>query len=84
MIFSGFFLRLFSLTAPKKQLAPIEVTVELCKQYRNFLPDRYHGDTPMNYFSEFKRMVKAATIQGYFRWNPPEDVKAIPSKKELL
>jgi len=38
----------------------------------------------MNYFSEFKRMIKAATKQGYFRINPAEDVKAKTGKNRRL
>lgn len=60
----------------KKFVAPIEMTENLCQRYRSYLLDRFRGDTPMNYFSEFKRMIKTATKQGYFRTNPAEDVKA--------
>jgi integrase len=38
----------------------------------------------MNYFSEFKRMIKAATKQGYFRINPAEDVKAKTGKNRKI
>lgn len=43
------------------------MTEELCQRFRNHLLDNFNGDTPMNYFSEFKRMIKAATKQGYFK-----------------
>jgi integrase len=65
----------------KKSLPPVEITEDLCQRFRNHLLDKFNGDTPMNYFSEFKRMVKAATKQGYFRDNPAEDVKAKPGKR---
>jgi len=68
----------------KKSLPPIEITEELCKRFRNHLLDNFNGDTPMNYFSEFKRMIKAATKQGYFRINPAEDVKAKAGKNRKL
>jgi hypothetical protein len=42
-------------------LAPIEVTENLCQRFRKYLLDRFNGDTPANYFSRFKRVVKAAT-----------------------
>jgi len=38
--------------------------------------DRFNGDTPANYFSRFKKVIKAATKQGYFRINPAEDLAA--------
>ncbi len=68
----------------KNSLPPIEVTEELCQRFRNHLLDNFNGDTPMNYFSEFKRMIKAATKQGYFRINPAEDVKAKAGKNRKL
>ncbi|HTN05149.1 site-specific integrase [Agriterribacter sp.] len=68
----------------KKQLAPIEVTEELCQRYRNYLLGKFNGDTPMNYFSEFKRMIRAATKQGYFRINPVDEIKAKAGKKRKL
>jgi integrase len=68
----------------KKSLPPIEITEELCQRFRNYLLDHFNGDTPMNYFSEFKRMIKAATKQGYFRNSPAEDVKAKAGKNRKL
>jgi integrase len=68
----------------RKSLSPIEVTEELCQRFRNYLLDRFNGDTPMNYFSEFKRMIKAATKQGYFRMNPAEDIKAKTGKNRRM
>ena len=57
-------------------IPPLQITENLCQRYRAYLLERFKGDTPMNYFSEFKRMMKAATKQGYFRINPVEDLKA--------
>ena len=64
----------------KKEIPPIEITEDLCVRFRNYLLKRFNGETPMNYFSEFNRMVHAAYKQGYFRQNPAEDVKAKPGK----
>src|SRR6202035_86906 len=74
----------FKTFSAKKTIPPIEITEELCKRFRNYLLDRFNGDTPMNYFSEFKRMIKAATKQGYFRINPADDVKAKTGKNRRL
>jgi integrase len=38
----------------------------------------------MNYFSEFKRMIRAATKQGYFRINPVEEIKARAGRNRKL
>jgi len=74
----------FKTFASKKTLSPLEITEELCQRFRNYLLDKFNGDTPMNYFSEFKRMIKASTKQGYFRINPAEDVKAKTGKNRRL
>lgn len=55
-------------------LSPIDVTEELCKNYRQYLLDRLNGECPANYFRPFRRMIKAATKAGYFNDNPAEEV----------
>lgn len=64
-------------------LPPISLTEELCIRFRDFLLERFTGDTPMNYWSRFKKAVKAAFKQRYFTDNPTDDVKgrSNPSKK---
>ncbi|WP_291912233.1 site-specific integrase [Chitinophaga sp. CB10] len=62
-------------------LAPILITENLCERFRKYLLGKYNGDTPANYFARFKRVIKAATKEGYFRINPAEDIatKSNPS-----
>jgi integrase/recombinase XerD len=69
-------LRHFKSFLSKKYLPPVEITGELCAQFRKYLLDCFNGDTPANYFSRFKKVIKAATKQGYFRINPAEDLAA--------
>lgn len=69
-------LRHFKSLLSKKYLPPVEITGELCAQIRKYLLDCFNGDTPANYFSRFKKVIKAATKQGYFRINPAEDLAA--------
>ncbi len=64
----------------KTFLPPIEVTENLCDRYRKYLLDNFNGDTPANYFSRFKKMMKAATKEGYFRINPAEDLASKTNK----
>ncbi|HEY1872387.1 MAG TPA: site-specific integrase [Chitinophagaceae bacterium] len=66
----------------KDFLSPIDINETLCKRFRQYLLDRFTGDTPANYYARFKWVVKAATKDGYFRYNPSEDVKtkSNPSK----
>ncbi|WP_276484724.1 site-specific integrase [Paraflavitalea pollutisoli] len=66
----------FKLFLGKDFLTPIEMTEELSTGFRNYLLEKYTGDTPANYFSKFKKMIRAASKDGYFRINPSEDVKA--------
>ncbi len=67
----------------KDRLSPIEITENLCKRYRTYLLDKLTGKSPADYFGAFKRVLKSATKEGYFRINPTEDIrsKTNPSKK---
>ena len=68
--------RLFKEFLRKDFLTPVDLTENLCFRFRKFLLDRYTGDTPANYFARFKRCVKSATKDGYFRFSPAEDIAA--------
>jgi hypothetical protein len=56
----------------KDFIPPIDVNENLCKRFRQYLLDRFSGDTPANYFARFKWVMKAATKDGYYRYNPAE------------
>ena len=64
-------------------IAPIDITENLCKRFRQFLIDKYTGETPLNYYSRFKWAVNEATADGYFLKNPTEKVfaKSNPSTR---
>ena len=71
----------------KDYISPIDITENLCERFRNYLLDSFNGETPADYFSRFKKVLKTARKEGYFREDPAEDVKAKahPSgKKEIL
>ncbi len=57
-------------------IAPIEITENFCKRFRQFLLDKYTGETPGGHYARFKWVVNAATKDGYFQHNPTEDVAA--------
>jgi len=61
-------------------ISPNEITENLCQRFQRYLLDKFNGDTPANYFSRFKKVVKAAKKEGYFRENPAEDVPAKSNK----
>jgi integrase len=72
----------------KDFISPIEITENFCKRFRQFLLDKYTGETPADYYSRFKWVVNAAESDGYFQKNPTALVyaKGNPSKtlKEIL
>ena len=67
----------------KSYLSPLDITENLCTRFRAHLLKKLTGKSPSDYFQAFKRVVKTAWKEGYFRINPAEDVKAKrnPSKK---
>ncbi len=60
----------------KDFISPVEITEQLCKQFRQYLLDRLTGETPSNYFSRFKWALNTATTEGFFHTNPVLNVKA--------
>ena len=69
-------------------ISAIDITEQLCEQFRDYLLQHLNGETPAGYFLRFKKVMKAATKNGYFRFNPAEDIpaKTKPNKriKEIL
>lgn len=67
----------------KEFISPMDITENLCKRFRQYLLDKFTGDTPANYYARFKRVTKAATKDGYYRYDPADDIKtkSNPSKK---
>jgi integrase/recombinase XerD len=61
-------------------LAPIDVTENLCERFRKYLLEKFNGGTPAGYFARFKRVLKAATKDGYFRISPSADIAAKANK----
>lgn len=72
----------------KDFISAIDITENLCEGFRDHLLKKYNGETPANYFMRFKRVLKAAKKEGYFKNNPSEDVVAKSNKnkqvKEIL
>lgn len=65
-------------------IAPLDITENLSLRFRQYLLDRFNGDTPANYFSHYKKVVKAATKEGYFRYSPVADVTSKTNKNKKL
>lgn len=60
----------FKLFIKNDFIPPVDITENLCKRFRQFLLDKYTGETPGNYYARFKWVLNAATSDGYFRVNP--------------
>ncbi len=75
-----------SLTAfiKKDFIPPIDITENLYERFRDYLLKKYNGETPANYFMRFKRVLKAAKKDGYFRTNPAENVVANSNKNKQI
>ncbi|MDP4265607.1 MAG: site-specific integrase, partial [Bacteroidota bacterium] len=66
----------FKLFIKKDFIAPIDITENFCKRFRQYLLDKFTGETPGGYYARFKWVVKAAASDGYFFKNPTEQVFA--------
>ena len=64
-------------------ISPVDITENFCKRFRQYLLDRFKGETPLNYYSRFKWVVNAAASDGYFQKNPTEKIfsKSNPSAR---
>jgi len=57
-------------------ISPVDITDNFCKRFRQYLLDKFTGETPGNYFARFKWVVNAAKKEGYFRDSPVEDISS--------
>jgi len=73
----------FKLFVKSDFIAPIDINENFCKRFRQYLLDKFTGETPGGYYARFKWVVKAATSDGYFLKNPTEKIfaKSNPSAK---
>jgi len=60
----------------KDNISAEDITEKVCRRFQEFLLERYNGETPSGYFMRFKRVLKKATNDGYFRHNPTEEIPA--------
>lgn len=67
----------------KDKLSPYDITENLSTRFRSFLLDKLTGKSPSDYFGAYKPVIKSATKEGSFRFNPAEDTrsKVNPSKR---
>jgi len=68
-------------------LTPPQIDQAMITGFRDFLLNKYHGETPNSVFARFKKILSAATDEGLFTKNPAEKVTcAVPYgiPKEIL
>jgi integrase/recombinase XerD len=71
----------------KSKLKPSEVTEQLCIDFKEYLCQKLQGETPANYFSKFKRMLRQAVREKVFSVSPASDIfnrKDQGVKKDIL
>ena len=75
--------RQFKTFLKKDFISAKDISREVCERFRSYLLQKYNGETPANYFREFKRVIKSGKRNGYFIENPTEDLqsKENPNRK---
>jgi integrase len=63
-------LKQFKLFINKNFISPVDITENFCKRFRQFLLDKFTGETPGGYYARFKWVINAAESDGYFQKNP--------------
>lgn len=64
-----------------------ELTPELCKEYVEYMQKGLNGETPYNYYTKFKRVVRKAQKEKFMFDNPTDDIKVVRDeglKKDIL
>jgi len=58
----------------KDYISASSISEDLRENFRSFLLSQFNGETPANYFREFRQMMKSARKAGYFATNPCEEL----------
>lgn len=70
-----------------KTIKPKQITSELCEEYLSFMQKGLKGETPYNYFTKFKRVLKKAAKDKLIGEDPTEGIKVVRDeglKKDIL
>ena len=68
-------------------IKPGQITKELIEKFRDYLEQKFNGETPSSYLKRFKKVLKNAVDKGIIAKNPGEGVTLTPSdglKKAIL
>lgn len=66
----------FKLFIKSDFISSTDITENFCKRFRQFMLDKFTGETPGNYYARFKWVINAAKKDGYFHQNPTEKIVA--------
>jgi hypothetical protein len=56
-------------------IKPGQIDRGICEGYLKFMQEKLNGETPYNYFTKFKRVVRLAIRDGLIRKDPIDDIK---------
>ena len=71
----------------KDGLKPRQISKEMVIKFKEYLEEKFNGETPSSYFKRFKKVLRYANDQGIIDINPARDVTCTESeglKKEIL
>lgn len=80
-------LKYFKEFVGKKYIAPHEITEDLLKRFKVYLDAHLNGETPHNYFTKMKKVVKQAYLDKVLYSNVGENIQNIRNeglKKDIL
>lgn len=72
--------KLFKKFVQSDYISPKDVTEELSADFQKYLLLHFNGETPSNYFARYKKVLKLATRQGYFKISPCQDLPVKANK----
>ena len=58
----------------EKYITPRQIDPVLIRGYRDYLLNKFNGETPNSIFARFKKVIRAATEDGLFSRNPAEGI----------
>lgn len=58
----------------KNYISPPEITEELLRQFKTYLEEKLNGETPHNYFTKLKKVIKQAYKDHILFENPAENI----------
>jgi integrase/recombinase XerD len=65
-------------------LKPSQITPTLIHEYADYLKGKFKGEGPRSYFARFKKILTAASNEGYFERSPADGIKCGKSDKTTI